>query len=306
MNDAATSRQTALAWLLPVLIILGLGGMAMGPAAPSATTARDIVQDAVAQRMAGFAFQDARRWQAEQGDLTIPWNDAHGHMAIVIDDVGRKLETETQLAALRFQLTMSVLPGSVYAAGMQARLAQDPRRYREVWLHLPMEPQDPAQMTHAPEGDEEFLLAADDDETLRAKLSRALMQVPSAVGVNNHMGSSLTMDRRAMDVVMDELAKRKLAFLDSRTTPETQAEAAARARGLPVASRQFFLDHEPGQEAIARQLRLAAERSESGPVVVIGHPSADVLEVLEEQLPALHARGVAVYPLSEIIAHLEP
>ena len=190
------------------------------------------------QRGTNFVVRDAKKWQAAQGDLAEPWEKADGHMAIVIDDVGRELHLFEKLLALRFRLTFAVLPGSIYTAGVQLRLQDDHRRYREILLHLPMEPHDATQMTQGPEAMETFLLVEDDAGTLRQKVEQAMRKVPAAIGVNNHMGSRLSADRMAMDVVMAAVRERAMFFLDSRTDASTQAEnAGARCRRADVVSR---------------------------------------------------------------------
>lgn len=255
------------------------------------------------QRAADLAADGAKEWQAERGDMTLPWKEASGHLAIVIDDVGRELHIFEQLLSLRHQLTFSVLPGAVYAAGSQLRAGGDRRRYREIMLHLPMEPMAPEPMKEGAEADEIFLLATDDEEALRRKISAALDRVPEAIAVNNHMGSRLTANRPAMDTVMEVLADRGLAFVDSRTTAETVAEQAAAAAGIVHGARRTsFLDHDPRREAIEAALLEAAERSRDQPVIAIAHPSLDVVDVLRTQLPRLHAQGIAVYPVSRILA----
>lgn len=257
----------------------------------------------VAARKAAWIERDVKAWTSEHGDRLIPWDRAHGHLAIVIDDVGRELDAHNKLQALRHPLTFSVLPGSTYAAGAQLRLRDDPRRYREIWLHMPMEPIDGAQMHAGHEAEEEFMRTTDDPALLRAKLDRALARVPAAVGVNNHMGSKLTAEPAAMDVVAEQLAARDLLFLDSRTTAETVAADAAARAGVPVASRQVFLDHDPSPQAMQAALAEAVQRAKSEPIVAIGHPSPELAWVLEKGLEEAHAQGVGVYPLSVLIAH---
>lgn len=255
------------------------------------------------QRAADIAADGAKEWQATRGDLTIPWTEASGHLAIVIDDVGRELHVFEQLLGLRFQLTFSVLPGAVYAAGAQLRAGGDRRRYREIMLHLPMEPEAPTHMEEGAEADEIFLLETDDEAALRRKIGAALDHVPEAVAVNNHMGSRLTANRPAMDAVMEELAERGLPFVDSRTTALTVAEQAAAAAGIVHGARRTsFLDHDPRKEAIEAALMEAATRSREQPVIAIAHPSLEVVEVLRTHLPRLHAEGIAVYPVSSILA----
>jgi uncharacterized protein len=245
--------------------------------------------------------RDAELWATEHGDLTLPWDQAQGHLAIVIDDVGRELELFEKLLALRFRLSFSVLPGAIYAVGAQHRLTADHRRPRDVLLHVPMEPLDPKAMGGEEIG-ETFLLASDSPEQLRHKLDEALARVPAAIGINNHMGSRLTADPKAMAAIMPTLRERELLFLDSRTHPNTVAAIQAEAAGVPTISRNVFLDHEPGREAIRKALQQAAIHARSQPTVAIAHPSIDLVEVLREELPRLHDSGVGIYPLSQLLA----
>lgn len=267
-------------------------------------TPRQLPEDVAAmQRAAQFVVRDTKQWQEDHGDRSLAWEEADGHLAIVIDDVGRELHLLEKLVSLRYRLTFSVLPGSVYATGAQLRLGADRRRYREVMLHLPMEPNASETMHEGDESQETFLLTTDDAQAIRAKTEAALDKVPAAVGLNNHMGSRLTADRAAMDAVMDVLRERELFFLDSRTHHDTQGMVAAKSKGVPALARQVFLDHDPSAEAIAAQLDEAARLSRKGPTVAIGHPSAEMYEVLATKLPELLEAGVAVYPLSHVLEH---
>jgi len=256
---------------------------------------------AALQRGIDRIVADARRWQAERGDRKLGWDVASGHLAIVVDDVGRELHLLEQLLGLRYELTFSVLPGAVFAAGAQLRLRADRRRYREILLHLPMEPDDPARMREGDEAREDFLLRADSADEQRRKLEAALARVPAAIGVNNHMGSRLTTDRAAMDAVMPVLAERGLVFLDSRTTAATVAELAAVDAGVPTLARRVFLDDDPSEAAIDAALLRAAELARQAPTVAIGHPSPELVAVLERRLPQLYDQGIGVYPLSALL-----
>ncbi len=289
-------RLSLAVWMAVAGLLLLL---APPPPPPPVTTAED---EAIFQRTVDQTVEKTRRWQQERGDQTLAWDQASGHLAIVIDDVGRELHLFEQLLALRFPLTFSVLPGAVYAPGAQLRLRADRRRYREILLHLPCEPEDPAKMREGLETDELFLRLGDPPERLRAALAAALARVPGAVGVNNHMGSRLTADRAAMDALMPELKARGLVFLDSRTTAASEGLAAAAAAGVPALARDIFLDADPAPAAVLAQLERAAQRARDRPTVIIAHPSQAVVEVLRDGLPRLHAAGIGVYPLREILA----
>ncbi len=286
--------------LLLAWIVIACALFLLVPDPPEPPTV-DPLDKQIRDRMAAWAVRDAEQWNEEEGDLTLPWAEAEGHLTIVIDDVGRELELFDKLLALRFRLSFSVLPGSVYAAGVQQRLTADHRRPRDILLHVPMEPLDPAAMGGI-EGGERFLLASDGPEQLRQKLDEALTKVPAAIGINNHMGSRLTTDADAMAAIMPILRERNLLFLDSRTTPQTVAAEQAEAAGVPTISRKVFLDHEPGREAIRAALLQAADYAREQPTVAIAHPSLDVVEILREELPRLHAKKIAIYPLSQLLA----
>ena len=289
-------RVSLAVWVVLACLLLLL---APPPPPPPVTTAED---EAIFQRTVDQTVEKTRRWQDERGDQTIAWDDAKGHVAIVIDDVGRELHLFEQLLALRYPLSFSVLPGAVYAPGVQLRLRADRRRPREILLHLPCEPEDAAKMTADAALGELFLRVGDPPERLQAALEAALRRVPAAVGVSNHMGSRLTAERAAMDALMPTLRARGLFFLDSETTPASQGQEAAGAAGVPVLARDIFLDVDPTPGAVLAQLELAAQRARDRPVVIIAHPSQAVVETLREALPRLHRDGIGVYPLREILA----
>jgi uncharacterized protein len=289
-------------WSLVVWVLAACGLMLAAPK-PSGPVAETPEETAAVVRSAQLAMDAAAAWQAEHGDLRLAWDDARGHLAIVIDDVGRELYHFERLHALRVPVSFSVLPGSAYASGVQLRLLDDDRRPREILLHLPMEPAEPEKMREGLEAQEDFLVTSDTPEVLRTKVRAALERVPTARLVNNHMGSRLTRDRDAMDAVMAELKAQGRGFLDSRTIGDTVAQQAAHDAAIPSVAREIFLDHDPSPEAIETALRRAAEASRDHPVIAIGHPTEAVVEVLQRRLPELHAEGIGVFSVRTLIEH---
>lgn len=295
-----TTPAQARPWGLVVWTAIACVGFAIASPPPEAPP---MTQEEIAaiQRGLDRITESTRTWQAERGDLHVDWDEADGHLAIVIDDVGRELHLFEQLLDLRFALSFSILPGSVYAPGAQLRLVADRRRPREILLHLPMEPEDGARMHEGDEAREVFLVQGDPPDVLRAKVEAALAAVPMAVGTNNHMGSRLTPDCAAMAAIMPVVREHGLFFLDSRTIATSCAQRAAAEAGVPNLARQVFLDDDPSKDAIAAQLDRAATLARSGPVVAIGHPSPAMVEVLRQRLPELHAERIGVYPVSALL-----
>jgi polysaccharide deacetylase 2 family uncharacterized protein YibQ len=141
-----------------------------------------------------------------------------------------------------------------------------------------------------------------DDDELREKTEAALRAVPGAKGVNNHMGSRLSEDERAMTPVLQVLAAHGLFFLDSRTSAQSVGYRTARSLGLPAAERHVFLDRDPTPEAIRQQFQRLLELSRTrGSAVAIGHPLPETLQVLTEEVPKAKEAGFVFVPVSDLL-----
>jgi hypothetical protein len=110
-----------------------------------------------------------------------------------------------------------------------------------------------------------------------------------------------------MDVVMSELRRRGVFFLDSKTSAGTVAWREAERDGVPWSIRDVFLDNEPGIWAIEVQLHeLEARARKVGLAVGIGHPYPSTLKALEAWIAGLGARGLDLVPVSRTLRHPAP
>lgn len=209
-------------------------------------------------------------------------------IVLIVDDIGYDGSTLAQLTSLRVPLTFAVIPGSPDAGPTAQRLVQNGF---EVLCHIPMEP-----IGSSPAGTDTILTSMS-DEQIRAQTRRLLRSVPQARGVNNHMGSRATRDRRVMTQVMSVLKEEGLYFVDSVTTAETVGAEVARTVGVRAASRHIFLDHELDDRSIRRQMAaLAALSEKQGLAIGIAHPHAATFRVLRDELPRLQAKGFRFIP----------
>lgn len=216
-------------------------------------------------------------------------------IAIVIDDMGWELPIARELLALDHPLSFAVLPQAPY----QLQIAEAALQHRrDLLLHLPMEPHGYPQVNPGPNA-----LLSHMNSAEMAKLVRtALQALPQVVGVNNHMGSRLTENAKAMRVVMRELKRYDLFFLDSRTSSGSQAHQIAREMGIPTARRHIFLDNNVQQTHISKQLhRLADMASQQGEAIGIGHPYPETLRALKRTLPVIRQAGVRIVPISRLV-----
>lgn len=214
--------------------------------------------------------------------------------AIVFDDAGGSPGDVEEIIALGRPVAVAVLPGLAYSADVA-------RRARavglEVLLHLPVESADEARAL-GPGG----VTAAMSDAEIQAAVRSGLASVPGAVGVNNHMGSKGTADRRLMRAVIEVVREAGLFFIDSRTTPATVAEAVAADHGVPTAARAVFLDNEDEDAAIRAQLRrLIALARERGAAIAIGHVRRRTAAVLTSMLDEFDRAGVALVLPSTLV-----
>ena len=139
-------------------------------------------------------------------------------------------------------------------------------------------------------------------EDILDMLNRDLESVPNHVGANNHMGSRGTTDKDMMTVILSELKRRSLFFLDSYTTKESVVPAVGREVGLPILARGVFLDNEDSAVAILAQLdHLRSVAKEKGNAIAIGHYRKKTLEVLAEEIPRLEREGFEIIDLREML-----
>ncbi|MGR5128408.1 divergent polysaccharide deacetylase family protein [Photobacterium swingsii] len=211
-------------------------------------------------------------------------------LAIVIDDLGYNT-MPAALSTLPSQVSLSILPDTPFDIAT-AELAY--QQQRDVLLHMPMQPQGVAPLEPS------TLTQQMSEDTFKQTLRHALLRVPHAVAINNHMGSALTQDVTRMDWVMTVLNEQGLGFLDSRTSVHSVAEKRARTHQLPTLRRHVFLDHFRTQAFVTQQLNVAVKRAQRyGYAVAIGHPYPITLTTLQQQLPLLDT-DVELVPLSAL------
>ena len=139
-------------------------------------------------------------------------------------------------------------------------------------------------------------------QTRKARKAGHEIMLHRYVGINNHMGSKFTTDRYGITIVMKELRRRGLLFLDSRTTNKSVGGVIAHAVGVPYAERNIFLDNanklKAVQDRLAELERLARRR---GKAIAIGHPRDATIEALSTWLDEIKTRGFVIVPITSIV-----
>ncbi len=224
---------------------------------------------------------------------------ARPSIVLIIDDLGYNWPRSKRALSLHGAVTYGVLPHTPYSR----QVAEQAQRYgKEIIVHVPMSS---VHRYHPGPGSLSENLSR---QHFVQVLNSNLQAVPHARGANNHMGSALTQNESLMSLLMQEIGRHELYFIDSRTSVNTVAASMAGLHNIKHLSRDVFLDNEQETDAIHRQfqrlLRVARQR---GVAVGIGHPHRATLDYLEVVLPVLESsENVRLISGSEAIAQRYP
>ncbi|MGN7350845.1 divergent polysaccharide deacetylase family protein [Paenibacillus sp. 2003] len=189
----------------------------------------------------------------------------HNRLAIIIDDVGNDMKGTAEILAMPVKLTVAVMP-FLPTTKKDAIAAHE--KGMDVIVHMPMEPKKGRPEWLGPGAITSNLT----DEEVRSRVEKAIDDVPHAIGMNNHMGSKITSDKRIMSIVLDVCKERGLFFVDSRTNFRSVVGELAVSKNMPPVGNDIFLDDQNSKQLIRKQLDLAAQRAiDKNICVVIGH-----------------------------------
>ena len=214
-------------------------------------------------------------------------------IAIIIDDIGYNRPAGEKAVSLPGALTYAVIPFTPFGRKL-AEMAYFSDK--EVILHLPME------STNRKKLDIGGITTRHSKWQVKDQIRSSLNRLPFAVGFNNHMGSMLTADEKAMSWIMEEVSATPLFFIDSMTNPHSIAYETANAYGVPSMRRDVFLDADPHPEKIEKafqQLVRIAKRM--GAAIGIAHPYPTTLDFLDTNIHKLGDYGVKLVSVSELV-----
>ncbi len=214
-------------------------------------------------------------------------------VAIIIDDMGYDYRLDKQFIDLEAPLSFAFLP---YAPNTKKLAKIALLKKKDVLVHVPMEPENGS----LDPGPGELTVDMDLD-SLFETLLKDIKKVPGAVGINNHMGSRFTANKKAMEYIVAVLKQKGLFLIDSRTTKKTVAYEVAKQMGLRSAERSVFLDHVNESSSIEHEInRLVELAQRNGHAIGIGHPYKNTYNSLYRMLP-LVKKKVRLVPVHKIV-----
>ena len=217
-------------------------------------------------------------------------------MAFIIDDLGYEKNVAEKLMTLNFPVTLSILPFLQYSKYIAE---QGNLQNKEIILHLPME----AKNSSADPGPGAIKSYMSENE-IKQIVKDCIDSIPYVSGMNNHMGSKITEDKRIMSYIFDEIKRidSNLFFIDSKTSKNSIAYDLAREIGLNALERTVFLDNEDDMDYIKEQLIKAKELSlKKGQAIVIGHDRINTYYVLKRMVPEIMKEGIEIVFVSTLV-----
>ena len=220
--------------------------------------------------------------------------DGRPMIAIVFDDLGIDKSRTRRAIALPGPMSMSFL---TYAKRATEQIGAAREAGHEIWMHVPMEPS-----SRSIDPGPKVLLREASPEELASSLEWSLDRFDGYVGINNHMGSRFTTYLPGMEVLMAELNRRGLAFLDSVTSGRSMGRKAAVAAGVDFAIRNIFIDHQNDVAMINQQLaKIEALARKQGYAIAIGHPREKTLQAITPWLKEMEEKGFQLVPVSTLL-----
>jgi len=288
-------KQTGLKGLMPAALMLAACGAVLaliyllpGPKSIS-PTARPPFEDFSRHTRTSPLHPKPRRHKPAPH----PQGRRHPLVAIIIDDMGYDYSTDEAFLHIDAPLSYAFLP---FAPNTHTLSMKAAAMGRDVLVHLPLQPQNGS----VDPGPGVLRLDMGFNTTIET-LKRDIEAVPGATGLNNHMGSRYTEDPMAMKIVLAEVKRRHMFFVDSRTSANTVACTTAREMGIPAGQRAVFLDHTPQTQAVTHEInRLISVANERGAAIAIGHPTKVTLRVLYRELPGL-MKKVRLVPVHVVV-----
>lgn len=216
-------------------------------------------------------------------------------VAICVDDFGFfNNALVREFLGLEVPLTISVIPGLKYSEKVCQEAVE---AGKDVLCHLPME----AEKEGWDSGDIPLIRVSMKPKDIEKAVAKALETTPGVIGMNNHMGSKATADRKVMQTVLRICKARGIFFFDSMTTPHSVVREVAKEVGATEAGNDLFLDRTEGEtrENMQKLLSIAANR---GSAIGIMHVKSQSLEDLRWMIDEARKQGIDFLTISQMIA----
>lgn len=223
----------------------------------------------------------------------LPELPSKGKLIFVFDDAGHNLEQLQYFLDLPFPCTIAVLPKLPNSRETARRIRA---AGKELILHQPMQALNP----NINPGDGAVKPGMDREEIKKIVASN-VEEIGPIAGMNNHEGSLITSDEKAMEAVLELCKKKNIYFLDSRTSSKSVVPQVAKKLNMNIWERAVFLDNKKDKAYMKKQIIEGLEiASQRGEAIMIGHVfTVDLAILLKEMYSDLTQEGYTFSTISK-------
>lgn len=216
-------------------------------------------------------------------------------IALIVDDLGYTKKIKPFIE-LDIPITYSILPDLPYSGF----LAEEFKRSEIPFiLHMPMEPKDYPKKNPG----ETTLFTKMSKNEILTTFDRALTSVKGAPGLNNHMGSKFTSDKRAMRILLEAVKEKKMFYIDSATARDTLGYRSALEMGVPTGINNIFLDGKDDFKYIIKKLKeLKKMAGKQNKTIAICHITRkNTVPALRKYIPEILKAGIRFVPVEDLL-----
>ena len=234
-------------------------------------------------------------WQKYATHVGADLDESHPRIALLINGLGVQEDlTKEVIDRIPAGISLGFLP---YVSNLQTLIHQARSKKHEVLLSIPMEPLSYPRNDPGP-----YAMLTKAGEKNIERLNWILSRATGYVGVANFMGSLFTTSDEDMVLIITELKKRGLLFLDTRESINSVAADLALQEGVPTASSMVFLDETLAKVDIEQRLtELEAESKRVGFTVAVTHATPLMVDLIADWSETLKAKGIALVPISSVV-----
>jgi uncharacterized protein len=214
-------------------------------------------------------------------------------IVIVIGGMGISTKlTQRAIKELPADVTLAFAP---YGDNLQESVNAARREGHEVFLQVPLEPMGyPA----ANPGPKTLLAESKEAENIEA-LHWHMTRFAGYAGVINYMGGRFLAEESSSKVLLRELRKRGLLFLEDGSVSNSTIEAAAQSINTKARRANQVIDANPNPDAILDALkRLEQEAEQNGVAIGTGSGLAVTIDTLRDWSKDAAERGIVIIPMS--------
>lgn len=221
-----------------------------------------------------------------------------GYIVIIIDDFGNYGEGTNIFLNMKIPLTFSIMP---FLPSSKSDSSAAHKAGFEVMLHLPMEPVHGKKEWLGPRG-----ITCDlSTKEIQTIVKDGLEELQWSIGINNHMGSKATQDKRVTKAILDIVKEKELFFLDSKTTTNSVIPEISNDLNSTYFTRDVFLDNNKNSSYINNQLlKLGDIALEKGYAIGIGHVGPQggsiTAQSIKTMYPVLREKGLQFIFISQL------